>query len=98
MEDKKLEAVVETSETSVHEDMIKIVNVFNGLPSKEKEIIMAMLGEGSVLGEEGQIIEEIISYWPPDYKAIFIELIKNNAKLSWGTMNKDEGTAWEGAE
>jgi hypothetical protein len=31
------------SDNNVHEDMIKIVNVFNSLPSKEKQIIMAML-------------------------------------------------------
>ena len=91
MDKKYDEGMAMNTVKGAHEDMVKVVNAFNALPSGEKKIVMAMLGEASDLSEQAKTIQEIIGYWPPDYKAIFIELLKNNAKLSWGAVNTDKG-------
>lgn len=84
---------VKVQEISSHEDMVMVINTFNSLPGGEKKIILASLGQLEDISEWGKIIQEIVSARPHDYKAIFIELLKNNAKLSWGAGDSEKGSA-----
>jgi predicted transcriptional regulator len=85
------EGMAANTVSNVPEDMVKVVTAFNALKASEKSIVLASLGEVQDASEEAKMIQEIVSYRSPDYKGIFIELIKNNAKLSWATLNTDAG-------
>lgn len=67
----------------VHPNMVKLINHYNSLQSKDKTIVLSALGINENISDEAAKILEILNNIGADHKTIFIDLIKNNVKLSW---------------
>lgn len=86
-----------TLEGGKKETMVKVLSVYNGLSSWSKKVIKAALGVSDEWMEDNaKKVLEMVSYRPHEYKMIFTDLIKHDAKLSSMKDGDDKGYSGEG--